>query len=163
MVCENAGGHNAASTFCSLISSSSSRHYTIEQQNIFCTLVITFGFCSWLTLRRNPAQQQARSVSCNGIMTKRFPKIITISAAVLFVLAFLLDLSYSGQDWKSFWKSVDMTRLVIIIAIITVVGLLLALFLFRKETFRQGLLWTLPIAFILFSVADITKVAIGYY
>jgi len=110
-----------------------------------------------------PAQQQAVTVSCNGIMIKRFQIILTTSAAVLFILACLLDISFFGQDWSSFWRSVDITRILIIISIVTVIGLFLGLFFFRKKHYRQRLLLTLPIAFILFSLADLTKVAVGYY
>ncbi|MBO9683422.1 MAG: hypothetical protein J7502_12270 [Flavisolibacter sp.] len=96
-------------------------------------------------------------------MKDHFQKILTISAVVLFILAFLLDVSAFGQYWNLFWKSLDVTRALIIIAIIAAFGLLLALLFFRKRTYKQRLLWTLPIAFILFSLTDITKATIGYY
>lgn len=96
-------------------------------------------------------------------MTKRFQIILTVLAAAFFVLAFLLDITFFGQDWTNIWKNVDATQCVIILSIIIIGGLLLGLFFFRKQPFKQRLLWTLPIAFILFSLADITKVTIGYY
>src|SRR6185312_2410193 len=96
-------------------------------------------------------------VSCNGIMTKRFQIILTLLAAALFVLAFFLDITFFGQDWTNLWKNLDATQFVIILSIITVGGLLLGLFFFRKQSYKQRLLWTLPIAFIVFSLADITK------
>lgn len=88
---------------------------------------------------------------------------MTVSAAVLFILAFLLDLSFFGQDWTDLWKNLDATRFAIIIIIIIAGGLFVGLLFFRKQPYRQMLVWTLPIAFIVFSLADITKVAIGYY
>ena len=103
------------------------------------------------------------SVSCNGIMKHRFQKILTISAVILFILAFLLDVSAFGQYWNSFWESVDLRNIAAIIGITIAFGLLLGLFFFRRKTYKQRLLWTLPIAFILFSLADITKTTIGYY
>jgi hypothetical protein len=39
----------------------------------------------------------------------------------------------------------------------------LGLLLFRKQKYSQRIFWTLPIAFILFSVANISNSAIDYY
>lgn len=96
-------------------------------------------------------------------MTQRFQKILTISAVVLFILAFLLDVSSFGQYWNLLWENISLTKTATVIAFITTLGLLLGLFFFRKKTYKQRVSWTLPIAFILFSLADITKATIGYY
>jgi hypothetical protein len=115
------------------------------------------------TFFKYPAERKAVAVSCNGNMTQRLQFILTLSAAALFVLAFVLDITFFGQDWTSFWRSVDITRILIIISIVTAIGLFMGLFFFRKKQYKQRLLLTLPIALILFSLADITKVAISYY
>jgi len=96
-------------------------------------------------------------------MTKRFQIILTVSAAVLFILAFLLDISFFDQDWTYVLKNIDAIKIAIILTIITAVGFFFGLFFFRKEQYRQRLFWTLPIAFILFSLAGITKFSMGYY
>jgi hypothetical protein len=110
-----------------------------------------------------PPRRQCFNVSCNGIMKHRVQKILTISAVILFILAFLLDVSAFGQYWNSFWESIDVRNIAAIIGIVIAFGLFLGLFFFRKKTYKQRLSWTLPIAFILFSLADITKATIGYY
>ena len=56
-----------------------------------------------------------------------------------------------------------MTRILLIVSIIISVGLLLGLFFFRKRTYKSRILLTIPVAFILFSCADILKTATSYY
>ncbi len=51
----------------------------------------------------------------------------------------------------------------LIIAIIAAVGLFLGLFLFRGKKYKERILLTLPIAFILFSLIDISNLAVSYY
>ena len=96
-------------------------------------------------------------------MTQRLQPILTISAGIFFILAFVLDVSYFGQDWTDFWKHINFTAILIIVTIVIAIGLLLGLFLFRKRKYKERLWLTLPIAFILFSFADISKTAISYY
>ena len=66
-------------------------------------------------------------------MTKSFKKILVISAAVLFIIAFLLDISDFGQYWNSVWRNVAIARVALIISLICALGLGLGLFFFRKK------------------------------
>ena len=79
------------------------------------------------------------------------------------MLAFVLDISYFGHDWTDFWKHMNFTVILIIVTIVIAVGFLLGSFLFCKRKYKERLWLTLPIAFILFSFADISKTAISYY
>lgn len=96
-------------------------------------------------------------------MTKRFQTILTITAILSFLLAFYLDITSFGQDRNIAWNNIEMTRILLILSIIISVGLLLGLFLFRKRIYKSRILLTIPIAFILFSCADILKTATSYY
>ncbi len=95
-------------------------------------------------------------------MTSPPKLILTISAAILITLTFLLDISDFGQDRVS-WESAEITRILLIIAIVAAIGFVLGLFLFRKKKYKQRLFWTVPIAFILFSIAGISMVTITHY
>jgi hypothetical protein len=96
-------------------------------------------------------------------MRHRFKIILTISAVTFFILAFVLDISQFGQFRYELWKNISITRLLLIVAIITAVGLFFGLFLFRRKTYKERITLTLPIAFILFSLIGISNLAINYY
>jgi hypothetical protein len=96
-------------------------------------------------------------------MRHRLKFILTISAATFFILAFVLDISQFGQFWYDLWENISITRLLLIVTIVTVIGLFLGLFLFRRKTYKESIVLTLPIAFILFSLIGISNLAINYY
>ena len=96
-------------------------------------------------------------------MTNRLQNILTITAIVSFILAFYLDITSFGQDRNILWNNIETTRILLILSIIISVGLLLGLFFFRKRTYKRRILLTIPVAFILFSCADILKTATSYY
>lgn len=96
-------------------------------------------------------------------MTSSSKLILIILAAMLFIIAFILDISQFGQDWHNFWFGVSIARILLITGCIVIVGLLFGLFLFRRKKYKQRILLTLPIAFLLFALADITNLAINYY
>lgn len=89
--------------------------------------------------------------------------ILIIAAAILFIMAFILEISQFGQDWHNFWFDVSILRILLIIGCVVIAGLLFGLFLFRSKKYKQRILLTLPIAFLLFALADITNLAINYY
>ena len=95
-------------------------------------------------------------------MRKDIKIILTITAIILFIIAFILELTSFGQDNIS-WKHIEISRILIIISIIAVAGLLLGLFLFRKQNYSSRILLTIPIAFILFSCVSIIMIATNYY
>jgi len=78
------------------------------------------------------------------------------------MLAIALDLSNFGQDWVS-WQNIELGRILFVVAIVTAIGLFLALFLFRSEKYKQRLLWTVPIAFSLVSIVGIALLTIHHY
>ncbi len=96
-------------------------------------------------------------------MTSCSKLILIILAAILFILAIILDISQFGQDWHNFWLGVSIVRILLIIGCVVIVGLLFGLFLFPQKKYKQRILLTLPIAFLLFALADITNLAINYY
>lgn len=96
-------------------------------------------------------------------MTNRFQFILTITAVLSFASAFIIDISQLGQDWSNFSKSIDITRLFTIILLNIVAGLFLGLFLFHKRPYKQRVLLTVPIAFILFSIANFGNIVIYEY
>ncbi len=96
-------------------------------------------------------------------MVRNLQHILTIIAAILFVSAFILDLSQFGEEWNGIWTNFDAGRLLIIIGIILIAGLIFGLFLFQKRNYKKRLLLTIPIAFILFSIADFGNVFINKY
>ena len=96
-------------------------------------------------------------------MTKRFQTILTITAIFFFTSVFLLDISQFGHHWKNMWENVDVGSFFLILLINLAVGLFLALFFFRKRTYKQRLSMTVPIAFILFSIADFGNIFIHEY
>jgi carbon starvation protein CstA len=96
-------------------------------------------------------------------MTKRSQIILTITAIIFFIIAFTLDNTSFGQDINISWKSIEVVRILAIVSMLAAVGLLLGLFLFRKQNYKRRILLTIPIAFILFSCADIIMTAINYY
>ena len=96
-------------------------------------------------------------------MTNRRKSILLIFAIILFMTTFILDLTYFGHDWDIRWNSLILGNALLIIAIITAVGLLLGLFLFRGQKYKHRIIITISIAAILFSLTDISKMTIGYY
>ena len=96
-------------------------------------------------------------------MAKRLQIILTITAIIFFVIAFTLDITSFGQDRNISWKNIEIVRVLAIVLIITAIGLLLGLFLFRKQNYKRRIVLTIPIAFILFSCADIIMTATNYY
>src|SRR6478752_5114160 len=99
----------------------------------------------------------------NTLMTKRSQIILTVTAIVFFVIAFTLDITSFGQDRNISWKNIGVIRILAIVSMVAAVGLLLGLFLFRKQNYRRRIVLTIPIAFILFSCADILMTATNYY
>ena len=99
----------------------------------------------------------------NTLMTKRSQIILTVTAIIFFLIAFILDITSFGQDRHISWKNIEFFRIFAIISIIATVGLLLGLFLFRKQNLKKRISVTVPIAFILFSCADIIHSASSYY
>ena len=106
-------------------------------------------------------------VSCNGkrntLMTKRSQIMFTITAIIFFVIACILDITSFGQNRNILWKNIEVVRILAIISIVAASGLLLGLFIFRKQNYKRRIWLTIPIAFILFSCADIIMAATSYY
>ena len=96
-------------------------------------------------------------------MTKRSQIILTITAIIFFLIAFTLDITSFGQDRNIAWKNIEVVRILAIVSMVALVGLLLGLFLFRKQNYMRRIVLTIPIAFILFSCADIIMTSINYY
>lgn len=96
-------------------------------------------------------------------MKKRSQIILTITAIIFFVTAFTLDITSFGQDTNIGSKNIEVVRVLAIVLMVAAVGLLLGLFLFRKQNYRLRIVLTIPIAFILFSCADIIMTATNYY
>jgi hypothetical protein len=96
-------------------------------------------------------------------MIKRLQFILPITAVLFFASAFILDILEFGQGRGNVWKNVDLARVFIIVLINIAAGLFLGLFLFRKRAYKQRLFVTVPIAFILFSIADFGNVVIYEY
>jgi len=96
-------------------------------------------------------------------MKKRFQTILTITAIFFFVSAFFLDISQFGHRWKNMWNNVDVGSFLLILLINLAAGLFLALFFFRKRTYKQSLFMTVPIAFIFFSIVALVNILIQVY
>ncbi|CAN5787905.1 hypothetical protein BH11BAC3_BH11BAC3_41260 [soil metagenome] len=96
-------------------------------------------------------------------MTKRSQIILTITAIIFFGMAFTLDITSFGQNINISWKNIEVIRILVILLIVASVGLLLGLFLFRKQNYIRRIVLTIPIAFILFAFADIIMTATNYY
>lgn len=88
---------------------------------------------------------------------------MTLIAIISFILALALDLTYFGQDTDIAWKNIEVLKILIVVIILIAVGLLLGLFFFRKNNYRNRILLTIPICFILFAFVNISKTAINYY
>jgi len=96
-------------------------------------------------------------------MTKRSQIILTITAILFFIIAFTLDITSFGQDRNISWKNIEVVRILAIVSMVALVGLLIGLFLFRKQDYKRRIVLTIPIAFIIFSCADIIMTATNYY
>ena len=96
-------------------------------------------------------------------MTKRSQIILTIIAILFFIIAFTLDITSFGQDRNISWKNIEVVRILAIVSMVALVGLLIGLFLFRKQDYKRRIVLTIPIAFIIFSCADIIMTATNYY
>ena len=96
-------------------------------------------------------------------MTKRSQTILTLTAIMFFAIAFIIDITSFGQDKNIYWKNIEAVRVLAFVSIIAAVGLLVGFFLFSREKYKRRILLTIPIAFILFSCADIIATAISYY
>ena len=96
-------------------------------------------------------------------MTKRSKIILTTTTIIFFVIAFTLDITSFGQDRNISWKNIEVFRILAIVATVASVGLLLGLFLFRKQIYVRRIVLTIPITFILFSCAEIIMTATNYY
>lgn len=96
-------------------------------------------------------------------MAKHSQIILTITAIIFFVIAFTLDITSFGQDRNISWRNMEVVRILASVSIIALVGLLLGLFLFRKQNYSRRIVLTIPIAFILFACANIMMHATNYY
>ena len=96
-------------------------------------------------------------------MAKRSQIILTIIAIIFFVIAFTLDITSFGQDRNITWKDIAIVRVLAIVLMVMAIGLLLGLFLFRKQNYKRRIVLTIPIAFILFSCADIIMTTTNDY
>ena len=96
-------------------------------------------------------------------MTKRFQIILTLTAIFSFILALALDLTSFGQDTDIAWKDIEILKIFVAVILLIAVGLFVGLFFFRKNNYRNRILLTVPICFILFAFVDISKTAISYY
>ena len=96
-------------------------------------------------------------------MTKRFQIILTLTAIFSFILALAIDLTSFGQDTDIAWKDIEILKIFVAVILLIAVGLLVGLFFFRKNNYRNRILLTIPICFILFAFVDISKTAISYY
>lgn len=96
-------------------------------------------------------------------MTKRFQIRLTLIAIIAFILALAIDLTYFGQDTNIDWKNIEIFKILLAVITLIAVGLLLGLFLFREKNYKNRILLTVPICFILFAFVVISKTAIYYY
>jgi len=96
-------------------------------------------------------------------MTKRFQIILILTAIISFILALVLDLTYFGQDTDIDLKNIETLKILVVVTILIAVGLLLGLFFFRKKNYKNRILLTIPICFILFAFVNISKTVINYY
>ena len=96
-------------------------------------------------------------------MTKQSQIILTIIAIISFVIAFTLDITSFGQDRNISWDNIEIVKILAIVSMVLLGGLLLGLFLFRKQNYTSRIALTMPIAFILFSCAEILMTATSYY
>lgn len=81
--------------------------------------------------------------------------ILTSIAVSFFLTAYILEVSSYGRDWNDLWKNFAFERFFLILLVNLAIGVLLAIFLFRKRSYKQRLSMTVPIAFILFSLANL--------
>lgn len=95
--------------------------------------------------------------------TKHKLAILKLIAVIFFITAFIIDVSQFGEDFNNFWKNVEVLKIALIIGIVISIGLLFGLFLFYKKKYIQRIMLTIPIAFILFSLADFSKMFIFHY
>lgn len=96
-------------------------------------------------------------------MAKHSQIILTITAIIFFVIVFTLDIPSFGQDRNISWRNTEVVRILASVSIVALVGLLLGLFLFRKQNYSRRIVLTIPIAFILFACTDIIMNATNYY
>ena len=96
-------------------------------------------------------------------MTQRSQIILKVTAIIIFVIAFSLDITSFGQDTNISSRKIQVSRILAIVAMVASVGLLLGLILFRKQNYKTRIKLTIPIAFILFSIANIIMSATNYY
>ena len=88
---------------------------------------------------------------------------MTLTAIFSFILALAIDLTSFGQDTDIAWKDIEILKIFVAVILLIAVGLLVGLFFFRKNNYRNRILLTVPICFILFAFVDISKTAISYY
>lgn len=89
--------------------------------------------------------------------------ILLIVALACFLVIFILDVSNFGNDFYNFSGRIDILQILKIILIIIAAALFFGLFLFRKRKYFQRLGFTIPIAMIIFSLADFTDLVIFNY
>ncbi len=97
------------------------------------------------------------------LMIKRLSIILTTIAIVFTIISLVLDFSSVGEHWDRFGENVDWWLLTLIILATTGFGLLFGLFLFRRESYRQRIGFTIPIAFILVNLYPFNKMADYHY
>lgn len=84
-------------------------------------------------------------------MTNRLPTILTIIASVFFLVTTFLGLTDVGGNLYYLWTDFYFIEFLKTVIIVSLVGIFLGLFLFRKWRFVERVKRTLPIAFIVFS------------
>lgn len=88
---------------------------------------------------------------------------MTLTAIISFILALPLDITSFRQDTNTAWKNIEIIKILVVVAILIGVGILFGLFLFYKKNYKNRILLTIPIAFILFAFVDISKTAITHF
>ena len=96
-------------------------------------------------------------------MPYRLPFILLIVAVTLFITAFILDLTSFSQDWNIVWEDIEISIVILASTITIAIGVFLGLFLFRDRPYKQRISLTIPISFILFSIAIILKATVSHY
>ena len=96
-------------------------------------------------------------------MTNRLPTILTIIASVFFLVTTFLGLTDVGGNLYYLWTDFYFIEFLKTVIIVSLVGIFLGLFLFRKWRFVERVKRTLPIAFIVFSFHESYRLIDYYY
>lgn len=96
-------------------------------------------------------------------MKNKFKILWPILGFTLFLISSSLSFSDIGRDYDLLWRVSSLWNILLYVFVVICLGLLLALYLLHKRPYKNRILFTISLSFILLSIYQLTNMAIFKY